>query len=140
MEKYCLVRGSNQPLDHKSDVIPIELIGWRDLRLRNTINIYIFFYIVLELISLLLNFFSFIFFHLISVARTCNIIFIVLDVLKPLQHKRLIEYELEGFGIRLNREPPNIGYKKKDKGGLNLTATVWDVFDMSLICLFLRQI
>ncbi|WAR03169.1 128UP-like protein, partial [Mya arenaria] len=62
--------------------------------------------------------------QVIAVARTCNIIFIVLDVLKPLQHKRLIEYELEGFGIRLNKDPPNIGYKRKDKGGLNLTATV----------------
>ncbi|XP_045171308.2 developmentally-regulated GTP-binding protein 1 [Mercenaria mercenaria] len=62
--------------------------------------------------------------QVIAVARTCNIIFIVLDVLKPLQHKRLIEYELEGFGIRLNRDPPNIGFKKKDKGGLNLTYTV----------------
>jgi len=60
----------------------------------------------------------------LTVARTCNIIFIVLDVLKPLQHKRLIEYELEGFGIRLNKDPPNIGFKKKEKGGLNLTATV----------------
>ena len=36
----------------------------------------------------------------LTVARTCSLIFIVLDVLKPLGHKRLIEYELEGFGIR----------------------------------------
>jgi len=62
--------------------------------------------------------------QVIAVARTANLIFIVLDVLKPLQHKRLIEYELEGFGIRLNKNPPNIFYKKKDKGGINLTATV----------------
>jgi len=48
----------------------------------------------------------------------------VLDVLKPLQHKKLIEKELEGFGIRLNQSPPNIGFKRKDKGGINLTATV----------------
>jgi len=34
------------------------------------------------------------------VARTCSLIFIVLDVLKPLDHKRIIERELEGFGIR----------------------------------------
>ena len=33
-------------------------------------------------------------------ARTCSLIFIVLDVLKPLQHKKIIEKELEGFGIR----------------------------------------
>ena len=37
---------------------------------------------------------------ILAVARTCSLIFIVLDVLKPLGHKRLIEHELEGFGIR----------------------------------------
>ncbi|XP_030770498.1 developmentally-regulated GTP-binding protein 1 isoform X2 [Rhinopithecus roxellana] len=59
----------------------------------------------------------------LSLARTCNLILIVLDVLKPLGHKKIIENELEGFGIRLNSKPPNIGFKKKDKGGINLTAT-----------------
>jgi ribosome-interacting GTPase 1 len=48
----------------------------------------------------------------------------VLDVLKPLQHKKILEHELEGFGIRLNKEPPNISFRRKDKGGINLTATV----------------
>jgi len=54
------------------------------------------------------------------VARTCSLIYIVLDVLKPLQHKRLIEKELEGFGIRLNKEPPAINLRRKDKGGISL--------------------
>jgi len=62
--------------------------------------------------------------QVIAVARTCGLIFIVLDVLKPLQHKQIIERELEGFGIRLNKEPPNIQFKKKEKGGLNLTSLV----------------
>ncbi len=57
-------------------------------------------------------------------ARTCSLIFIILDVLKPLQHKRILEKELEGFGIRLNKTPPNISYKRKDKGGINLTCAV----------------
>uniref|UniRef100_A0A8C2QP50 Developmentally-regulated GTP-binding protein 1 n=1 Tax=Cricetulus griseus TaxID=10029 RepID=A0A8C2QP50_CRIGR len=61
--------------------------------------------------------------QVIAGARTCNLILIVLDVLKPLGHKKIIENELEGFGIRLNSKPPNIGFKKKDKGGINLTAT-----------------
>ncbi len=61
---------------------------------------------------------------MIAVARTCSLIFIVLDVLKPLQHKRILEKELEGFGIRLNKTPPNISYKRKDKGGINLTLAV----------------
>jgi len=58
--------------------------------------------------------------QVIAVARTCSLIYIVLDVLKPLQHKRLIEKELEGFGIRLNKEPPAINLRRKDKGGISL--------------------
>lgn len=62
--------------------------------------------------------------QVIAVARTCSLIFIVLDVNKPLQHKKVIERELEGFGIRINKEPPNIVFKKKEKGGINITNTV----------------
>jgi uncharacterized protein len=47
-----------------------------------------------------------------------------LDVLKPLGDKKLIESELEGFGIRLNKKPPAIIVRKKDKGGLAITNTV----------------
>ncbi|KAI9217551.1 P-loop containing nucleoside triphosphate hydrolase protein [Blastocladiella britannica] len=62
--------------------------------------------------------------QVIAVARTCSLIFIVLDVLKPLTHKRIIEKEMEGFGIRLNKEPPNIIFKKKEKGGVSMSSTV----------------
>ena len=58
------------------------------------------------------------------VARTCNLIFIILDVLKPLGDKKLIESELEGFGIRLNKKPPAIIVRKKDKGGIAIMNTV----------------
>lgn len=58
------------------------------------------------------------------VARTCNLIFIVLDVLKPLGDKKVIEGELEGFGIRLNKRPPNITVRRKEKGGIAITNTV----------------
>jgi ribosome-interacting GTPase 1 len=57
------------------------------------------------------------------VARTCDLILIVLDSGKPMTHKRIIEKELEGFGIRLNKRPPNIYFKKKEKGGINMTTT-----------------
>ena len=59
-----------------------------------------------------------------TVARSTNLLFIVLDVLKPLGDKKVIEAELEGFGIRLNKEPPNILLKKKDKGGIAISNTV----------------
>jgi len=62
--------------------------------------------------------------QVIAVAKTCNLIFIVLDVNKPLTDKRIIEQEMEGFGIRINKTPPNIVFRKKDKGGLNITSTV----------------
>jgi ribosome-interacting GTPase 1 len=45
----------------------------------------------------------------------------VLDVLKPLGDKKTIESELEGFGIRLNKKPPAITVRKKDKGGARLS-------------------
>merc|ERR1711935_776018 len=56
--------------------------------------------------------------QVIACARTCHLIFICLDVLKPLGHKHILERELEGFGIRLNKKPPNIYFKQKEKGGL----------------------
>lgn len=62
--------------------------------------------------------------QVIAVAKNCNLIFIVLDVTKPLTDKKIIENELEGFGIRINKEPPNIVFKKKDKGGIAVTSTV----------------
>lgn len=62
--------------------------------------------------------------QVIAVARTCSLIYIVLDVLKPLTHKKIIERELEGFGIRLNSSPPNISLRKKEKGGISMSNTV----------------
>ena len=38
-------------------------------------------------------------------------------MLKPLLDKKVIEDELEGFGIRLNKKPPSIIVRRKEKGG-----------------------
>eukprot|EP00474_Spongospora_subterranea_P000878 CRZ01336.1 hypothetical protein [Spongospora subterranea] len=62
--------------------------------------------------------------QVIGVARTCNLILIVLDASQPMTHKKIIERELEGFGIRLNQQPPNIKFVKKDSGGINITKSV----------------
>jgi small GTP-binding protein len=59
--------------------------------------------------------------QVISTARTCSLIVITLDALKPLTHKKLIEHELFGMGIRLNKSPPKITFKKKDRGGVAFT-------------------
>lgn len=61
--------------------------------------------------------------QVIAVARTCNLILIVLDATRPMVHKRIIERELEGFGIRLNKQPPQIEFKRRDKGGITISRT-----------------
>lgn len=49
--------------------------------------------------------------QVLSAALTCNVILIVLDALKPMTHKLIIEKELHGFGIRLNQSPPDIIFR-----------------------------
>lgn len=58
--------------------------------------------------------------QVIGVARTCNLILIVLDAASPMEHKHIIENELEGFGIRLNKKPPRIKVQRVDKGGIGI--------------------
>ncbi|KAI5181890.1 hypothetical protein NEOKW01_2046 [Nematocida sp. AWRm80] len=62
--------------------------------------------------------------QVIAVARTCSLIYIVLDITKPISQKKKIENELEGFGIRLNKTPPQITISKKDRGGITIRSTV----------------
>jgi ribosome-interacting GTPase 1 len=50
--------------------------------------------------------------QVIGVARTCSLIIVLIDATKPLVHKRIVERELEGYGIRLNKQPPNISIRK----------------------------
>merc|ERR1712070_289545 len=61
--------------------------------------------------------------QVIGVARTCSCIIIVLDAMKSMEQKKKIEHELEGVGIRLNKQAPKITVKKKDRGGLNLALS-----------------
>ncbi|XP_040582284.1 uncharacterized protein [Lepeophtheirus salmonis] len=56
--------------------------------------------------------------QVLGVARTCSMIVIVLDATKPLAHKKVIEKEVYGFGIRINKEKPQIKFIKKTTGGI----------------------
>jgi len=60
--------------------------------------------------------------QVISTAMSCSVVLIVLDVMKPIFQKRKIEYELEGFGMRLNKKPPNIVFAKREKGGMGISC------------------
>ena len=69
--------------------------------------------------------------QVISTARTCNLILIVLDSAKPVTHKKIIENELFNFGIRINQEPPEVKFIKKEAGGIGYQETVKQTKGMS---------
>mmetsp|Transcript_7673 Transcript_7673/g.10978 ORF Transcript_7673/g.10978 Transcript_7673/m.10978 type:complete len:375 (+) Transcript_7673:124-1248(+) len=70
--------------------------------------------------------------QVISTARTCNMILIVLDAGKPLTHKKIIEQELFSFGIRVNQTPPNVKLIKKENGGIGYQEIVKQTKGMSV--------
>lgn len=71
--------------------------------------------------------------QVIAVARSCDLILITLNAAKPASHKRLIEHELEGFGIRLNKRPPNVTYRRKDRGGISFSSAVQTDLSLDLV-------
>jgi uncharacterized protein len=65
--------------------------------------------------------------QVIGTARTANMLLICLDAMKSMTHKKIIEKELDGIGIRLNQTPPDVIFRKKEKGGLNYQEMVHQV-------------
>jgi len=62
--------------------------------------------------------------QVIAVARTADLVLMILDACKKDIHKDLLERELEAVGIRLNKRKPDIYFKEKKGGGLSFNATV----------------
>merc|ERR1712020_671800 len=58
-----------------------------------------------------------------AVARTADLVIMVLDATKKDIHKDLLERELDSVGIRLNKKKPEIYFKQKKTGGITFTAT-----------------
>ena len=56
--------------------------------------------------------------------KSADLLLMVLDASRPHAHRRILTEELESVGIRLNRRPPAIYYKKKKTGGISFNATV----------------
>lgn len=61
--------------------------------------------------------------QVIAVARTADLVLMMLDATKPNVHRELLERELESVGIRLNKRKPNIYFKVKKGGGLSFNST-----------------
>lgn len=62
--------------------------------------------------------------QVVAVAKTSDLILMVLDATKSHEQRRLLEVELDAVGIRLNKRKPDIVYKKKAAGGITINATV----------------
>ncbi|MBS3067490.1 GTP-binding protein [Candidatus Micrarchaeota archaeon] len=61
--------------------------------------------------------------EVIAVARSSDLVLIIIDAAVPKQYYTIIS-ELEGFGIKLNKRPPNISISKSLRGGINIEHTV----------------
>ncbi|XP_038843554.1 developmentally-regulated GTP-binding protein 2, partial [Salvelinus namaycush] len=62
--------------------------------------------------------------QVIAVARTADVVIMMLDATKGDVQRKLLEKELESVGIRLNRSKPNIYFKPKKGGGLSYNSMV----------------
>ena len=64
--------------------------------------------------------------EVIAVARSADAILIVLDAGKEglNRHREILEEELETVGLRLNKRPPDVTFRKKTTGGIKFASTV----------------
>lgn len=61
--------------------------------------------------------------QVIAVARTADLVLMMMDASKGETQRALLEHELETCGIRLNCRPPNVYFKLKKAGGVSFNAT-----------------
>ncbi|KAG2728698.1 hypothetical protein I3760_01G216700 [Carya illinoinensis] len=61
--------------------------------------------------------------QVIAVAKSSDIVLMVLDASKSEGHRQILTKELEAVGLRLNKRPPQIYFKKKKTGGISFNST-----------------
>ncbi|KAG7172291.1 developmentally-regulated GTP-binding protein 2-like [Homarus americanus] len=61
--------------------------------------------------------------QVIAVARTADLVIMMVDVTKGEVQKELLTAELEAVGIRLNKKKPGIYFRQKKVGGIKFNAT-----------------
>lgn len=61
--------------------------------------------------------------QVIAVAKTSDLILMMLDATKGPKQRELLEAELEAVGIRINTNKPNIYFKVKKGGGISFNGT-----------------
>ena len=56
--------------------------------------------------------------QVVATAKTADLILIMLDATKSDEQRRLLEIELDAVGIRLNKQKPDVVFKRKTTGGV----------------------
>ncbi|CAG0923978.1 unnamed protein product [Notodromas monacha] len=78
--------------------------------------------------------------QVIAVARTADLVLMMLDATKGHVQRGLLEAELESVGIRLNKPKPNIYFKLKKAGGISFNATcILSKIDEKLVQMILHE-
>ena len=65
-------------------------------------------------------------YHCLSVAKTADLIIMMLDATKSTEQRKLLEIELDAVGIRLNKQKPDVVFKKKTTGGVGTLSRLCD--------------
>ncbi|KIY46196.1 developmentally regulated GTP-binding protein, partial [Fistulina hepatica ATCC 64428] len=60
--------------------------------------------------------------QVVSTAKTADCIIVMLDATKSDEQKHLLEVELDAVGVRLNKQKPDVVFKKRTTGGFNTTV------------------
>ncbi|KAI8470019.1 MAG: P-loop containing nucleoside triphosphate hydrolase protein [Monoraphidium minutum] len=61
--------------------------------------------------------------QVIAVCKSADLLLMVLDATKPWGHRDILTRELEAVGMRLNKAPPNIYFRKRKGGGVSINST-----------------
>eukprot|EP00897_Mesotaenium_endlicherianum_P001118 jgi/Mesen1/11006/ME000098S10400 len=60
--------------------------------------------------------------QVIAVAKSSDLVLMVLDAGKSEGHRQILTRELEAVGLRLNKRPPQIYFKRKKTGGISFNT------------------
>lgn len=71
--------------------------------------------------------------HPTLVAKTADLIIIMLDATKSQEQRRLLEIELDAVGIRLNKRKPDVVFKQRPTGGVRPPTSLCFSFSFYLI-------
>ena len=61
--------------------------------------------------------------QVVATAKTADLILIMLDATKSEEQRRLLEIELDAVGIRLNKQRPDVVFKRKTTGGVRIVIS-----------------